>query len=110
MRQRLLNLLIALDIFLFCVVCFGNTQIGETASEAAYKSEKAGNVFGILFRPIIDFLFRALQAGHCQSAFEAAQKRAQARLAPEAIPANLLRELAELRAEVERLHLELNRA
>jgi hypothetical protein len=80
MRQRLLNLLIALDIFLFCVVCLGNTQIGETASEAAYKSEKAGNLFGILFRPLIDFLFRSLQADHCQSAFESAQQRAEQRL------------------------------
>jgi hypothetical protein len=110
MRQRLLNLLIALDIFLFCVVCLGNTQIGETASEAAYKSEKAGNLFGELFRPLIDLLFRALQANHCQSAFEAAQKRALARVAPEAPSAAVLRENAELRAEVARLLLELNRA
>jgi hypothetical protein len=79
MRRRVLNLLIALDIFLFCVLCLGNTQIGETASEAAYKSEQTGNLFGILFRPLIDYLFRSLQSEHCKTAFIDAQLRAELR-------------------------------
>lgn len=39
---RILNILIALDCFLFCLVCLGNVQRGETASEAAYKLERDG--------------------------------------------------------------------
>lgn len=69
---RILNILIALDCFLFCLVCLGNVQRGETASEAAYKLERDGRFFGFM-RPVIDTLF-FFDPQHCQRAYERAQE------------------------------------
>lgn len=76
--RRLLNILIALDAFLFCLLCFGGTNIGETASEAAYRMETQGKFFGF-FRPVIDWMARTVfdQEDHCALAFEAARQRAK---------------------------------
>lgn len=72
MKQRILNLLVALDCFLFCVVCLGNAQRGETASEAAWKLERDRRFFGFM-RPLIDLIF-FFDPNHCQRSYERAME------------------------------------
>ena len=69
MPQRVLNLLIALDQFLFCVVCLGGSSPDETASAAAWRLETQGRWQGKVFRPFIDALFWPVQNDHCMQAF-----------------------------------------
>lgn len=72
MKHRILTILIALDIFLFALICLGNVrQGGETASAAAWELERNGKWQGKLFRPLIDGLFWLLirQADHCSEAW-----------------------------------------
>jgi len=61
--------LIALDIFVFALLCFGNVKRGETISAAAWSLEMDGKWQGKLFRPIIDWLFSPLQKDHCLQAW-----------------------------------------
>lgn len=70
LKQRILNLLIALDQFLFCCLCLGNSAPNETASAAAWRLEQTGQWGGRFFRPIIDTLFW-FSDQHCKSAYEA---------------------------------------
>jgi len=42
MKQRVINILIALDQFLFCLVTLGSSAPDETASSATYRLELAG--------------------------------------------------------------------
>lgn len=67
--NRILNVLIALDIFVFALITFGGSQRNETISAAAWSLEQDGKWQGKLFRPIIDFLFSPLQKDHCHKAF-----------------------------------------
>lgn len=76
MKRRLLNLLIALDQFLFCVVCLGDSNPDETASSAAYRLERQGGWTGRVFRPMIDLLF-FFEPQHCRKAYEAELDRRQ---------------------------------
>lgn len=76
-KTRLLNWLIALDQFLFCTLCLGNSFPDETASSAAYRLEQEGRWQGKLFRPLIDALF-FFDVKHCKSSWEAELNRAQA--------------------------------
>lgn len=72
MRERWITFLIALDIFLFALLCLGNVRRGgETASAAAWALESSGKWQGRLFRPLIDALFRLLtrQKNHCYEAW-----------------------------------------
>jgi hypothetical protein len=85
LRQRALHLAIALDQFVFCAVTLGKAWPGETASSAAWRSERAGRWQGRIFRPLIDTLFRPLERGHCRGAFE--NERAGKRLPPDSTPA-----------------------
>lgn len=57
MKQRVLNLLIALDQFLFCLVTLGHSSPDETMSACAWRLEREGRWQGRVFRPLIDFLF-----------------------------------------------------
>lgn len=68
MKQRILAILIALDIFLFALACLGNVKPGETASAAAWSLELDGKWQGRLFRPLIDTLF-FWQERHCFQAY-----------------------------------------
>jgi hypothetical protein len=68
-KQRTLNIMIALDIFLFAVLCLGNVKRRETASAAAWSLELAGKWQGRVFRPAIDTLFW-LQPEHCLKSYE----------------------------------------
>ena len=69
--RRILNLLITLDQFLFCVLCLGRTYPNETASAAAWRLECTGLWSGRLFRPIIDWFFRVFfrDDNHCAQAY-----------------------------------------
>ena len=69
MKQRLLNILVALDCFLFCVLCLGNTYRGDTASAAAYRLERSGRIQGRIFRPLIDLIFW-FDPDHCRVSYE----------------------------------------
>ena len=69
MKQRILTILIALDIFLFACMCAGNVNRNETASSAAWSLEQAGKWQGRFFRPLIDALF-FFNPDHCALAWE----------------------------------------
>jgi hypothetical protein len=72
MKERALTVIIALDIFLFALVCLGNVRRGgETASAAAWALDQDGKWQGRFFRPAIDGLFWVLtrQSDHCAEAW-----------------------------------------
>jgi len=66
LKRRALNLLIALDQFLFCVFTLGHASPDETVSAAAWRWESAGRMRGRLLRPVIDALFLPLERDHCE--------------------------------------------
>lgn len=68
LKQRILNWLIALDQFLFCTVCFGQSYPNESASAAAWRLEQDGHWAGRLFRPLIDAIF-FLDPDHCKNSY-----------------------------------------
>jgi len=70
MRQRVINILIALDQFLFCLVTLGSSAPDETASSCAYRLELAGRWPGKVFRPLIDKLM-FFDPDHCRRAYRA---------------------------------------
>lgn len=67
-RQRVINWLVALDQFLFCSMCLGQSYPNETASAAAWRLERDGHWAGRLFRPVIDALF-FFDPQHCERAY-----------------------------------------
>jgi len=69
MKQRLINILISLDQFLFCIITIGSSHPDETASAAAYRLEKQGRLPGYIFRPLIDILF-FFDLDHCEKAYD----------------------------------------
>lgn len=77
MRQRLLNMLIALDQFLWVWLSFGAGAPDETLSAAAYRMERQGKLAGRILRPLIDALFRPLERDHCRKSFESERRGAQ---------------------------------
>jgi hypothetical protein len=77
MTVRALNLLVALDQFLFCLICLGGSSPDETASSAAWRLEALGRWQGKLFRPMIDWLFWPVQHDHCMCAYYSERRRAQ---------------------------------
>ena len=70
MKQRILNVLIALDQFLYVLLTLGAGSPDETLSAAAYRTERAGKWLGRVFRPLIDALFLPFERDHCQTAFD----------------------------------------
>lgn len=76
MKRRLLNVLIALDQFLYVLITLGNGHPDETMSAAAWRLEQADKWQGKLFRPIIDVLFW-FDKNHCQKAYYAEVHRLQ---------------------------------
>jgi hypothetical protein len=66
---RLINVLLALDCFLFAVCTLGGSYPSESFSSAAYRAEKLGLLYGKA-RPMIDWLFSWLgQEDHCKKAY-----------------------------------------
>jgi hypothetical protein len=70
MRQRLLNLLIAIDQLLWVVLTLGKGMPDETISAAVYRMERQGKLAGRVLRPLIDALFWPIERDHCRLSFE----------------------------------------
>lgn len=70
MRQRILNVLIALDQLAWVVVTLGKGSPDETISAAAWRMEQQGKFAGRVLRPLIDLLFLPLERDHCRLSFE----------------------------------------
>ena len=69
---RLINILLALDNFLFALLTLGGSYPFESFSSAAYRAEKMGKFYGKA-RPLIDWLFELLgQKDHCKNAYDRA--------------------------------------
>lgn len=81
MKQRLLNLLICLDQLALCILCLGNSYPDETISACAWRMEGRGNIFGVIFRNVIDWLFCPIEPHHCEMSFRSETLRSQ--VAPE---------------------------
>ena len=71
MRQRTLNVLIALDQLAYVLLTLGAGSPDETLSAAAWRTEQSGKLGGRIFRPVIDLLFCPLEREHCRNAYEA---------------------------------------
>lgn len=69
-RQRILNVLIALDQLAWVLLTLGIGHPDETISAAAWRMERQGKVAGRVLRPTIDALFRPLERDHCRKSFE----------------------------------------
>ena len=70
MKQRVLNILIALDQLAWVIVTLGKGEPDETISAAAWRMEQQGKLAGRILRPLIDLLFRPLERDHCRLSFE----------------------------------------
>ena len=74
MIARILNLLIALDQFLFCLVTLGGSNPDETLSAAAWRWDQKGLLTGKVLRQVIDTLL-FFDSKHCQRSFESELQR-----------------------------------
>lgn len=71
--DRLINILLAFDCFMFSLLTLGRAYPSESFSSAAYRAELHGRVYGCS-RPVIDWLFSWLgQSDHCKTAYESAR-------------------------------------
>ena len=70
MKQRLLNVLIALDQLAYVLVTLGAGSPDETLSAAAWRTEQKGRLLGRIFRPLIDLVFALFEKDHCRKSFE----------------------------------------
>ena len=77
LRQRILNILIALDQLAWVVLTLGKGSPDETISAAAWRMEQQGKLAGRILRPLIDFLFSPLERDHCRLSFESEVRGAQ---------------------------------
>ena len=77
MKQRLLNLMIALDQLLYVLVTLGAGHPDETLSAAAWRTEQTGKLGGRIFRPVIDMLLWPIEREHCYRAYLAERHGAQ---------------------------------
>lgn len=70
MKQRLLNLAVAIDQLAYVLVTLGAGHPDETLSAAAWRTEQSGKLGGRIFRPVIDLLFLPFEREHCRRAYE----------------------------------------
>ena len=68
MKQRILNLLIALDQLAWVLITLGKGWPDETISAACWRMEQQGKRAGKIFRPLIDLVFEKLFNDHCHCA------------------------------------------
>jgi hypothetical protein len=73
MKQRILNILIALDQFIFSLITLGGSEPMETISAAMWRLETHGKLVGMIMRPTIDTLFW-FDPDHCQVSYENTKK------------------------------------
>lgn len=71
MKQRILNLFIALDQLTYVVLTLGKGSPDETISAALWRMDLEHKLAGRLFRPMVDLLFRPLERDHCRRSFDA---------------------------------------
>ena len=76
MKQRILNLLIAVDQLLWVVFTLGKGHPDETISAALWRMGQEGKIAGRVLRPLIDFLFLPIERDHCRKSFEVEQRGA----------------------------------
>ena len=76
MKQRILNLLIALDQLAWVIVTLGKGEPDETISAAMWRMEQEGKLAGRILRPLIDMLFLPIERDHCRLSAESEQKQA----------------------------------
>ena len=69
MRQRLLNLLIAIDQLSYVLVTLGAGHPDETLSARAYRAHRDGKILGLVLMPVIDILFFWQGPDHCKNAY-----------------------------------------
>lgn len=69
MKQRLIIIIVALDVLAFALLTLGNCKRDETISSAAWSLEQGGKWQGKLFRPIIDWLMKWEGPNHCHRAW-----------------------------------------
>jgi len=77
MRQRLLNILIAIDQLIWVMLTLGKGMPDETISAAAWRMEQQGKLAGRVLRPLIDAIFYPLERDHCRMSFESEIQRQQ---------------------------------
>jgi len=77
MSQRIKNILIGLDQFLWVLLTLGGGSPDETISAASWRLEQEGRLFGRVMRPIIDWLASPWEADHCWESFVSEVKRSQ---------------------------------
>ncbi len=77
MKQRILNLLIALDQLAWVVLTLGKGHPDETISAALWRMEQQGKIAGRVLRPLIDFLFLPIERDHCRLSFLAEIRKTQ---------------------------------
>lgn len=77
MKQRILNLLIALDQLAWVLLTLGKGRPDETISAAAWRMEQEGKLAGRILRPLIDLLFLPIERDHCRLSFESEVRGAQ---------------------------------
>jgi hypothetical protein len=77
MKQRLLNLLIAIDQLAWVVLTLGKGYPDETISAAAWRMEQQGKLAGRILRPLVDLLFRPIEKDHCYKAWLSEVHRSQ---------------------------------
>jgi hypothetical protein len=77
LRKRLLNILIAVDQFLWVLTTLGNGEPDETISAAAWRMERDGKIAGRILRPLIDTLFRPFEKEHCWLSYQSELSGAQ---------------------------------
>jgi hypothetical protein len=70
MKQRILNILIAIDQLLWVLITLGKGHPDETISAAAWRMEQEGKLAGRILRPLVDLLFRPIERDHCRRSFE----------------------------------------
>jgi hypothetical protein len=67
-KRRILHLLIAIDQLLWVILTLGAGDPDETISCAMYRYERDRRIIGIMFRPVIDFIF-FFDSQHCRRAY-----------------------------------------
>ena len=69
MRERILNILIAIDQLLYVLLSLGKGYPDLTISAAVYLKARNGNRFYIVLQKIIDTLFLPFEEDHCLNSF-----------------------------------------
>lgn len=76
MKQRILNILLPIDMLAYMLMTLGSGAVGETMSGAAWRLEQAGRLQGRIFRPLIDTLF-FFDPCHCAASYLGDKLRAK---------------------------------